>query len=515
MSDDIKKIGGTEQFRPENELSKDLQQEIDDALGDISIEDLLSESEPSSSNASEKPKAKGIKSGTVIDIQPDAIFVDMGGKSQGILPPTQFSEEEEMPSIGDIVEVTIAGYDKRDGLLMLSRQGAVLAATWESLAVGQNVEGRVTGHNKGGLELSVNRIESFMPVSQIERFGGVEDMAPYVDQRMQCQVIEVNRGEKKVVVSRRKLLDEQAAEQAETLFEELQEGQTVTGTVRSIMPYGAFVDIGGADGLLHVKEMAHKRVEDPNEIVSIGLEVTVVISSIDKESKKIGLSLVKAMPDPWDAAEVRFPVGQIVTGRVTKLMDFGAFMEVEEGLEGLIPIGEMTFGKRIGHPKEVIKEGEVVKAKILSVDVERKRMSLSLKQTVDDPWTGASMRWPVDSTIEGIVTRLAEFGAFVELSPGIEGLIHISQLSDKHVRLPGDVVREGDTVTAKVLEVDEDRRRISLSIKAMSEDDGGNWTMEDIEPQPERKRKKPLKGGLESGGLNISMDMFNKKDGKE
>lgn len=479
--------------RVEPKLDAALQRELDEALGDLSIEDILDAEEKTEKRAGSKGEGEGVRHGTVVAIQGDDIFVDMGGRSEGLLPASQY-EDEPLPAVGDTVDVTIEGYDKTNGLLVLSRQGAVLAATWETLEEGQAVEGRVTGHNKGGLELTINGIRAFMPVSQIEIFR-VEELAPYVDQRLQCEVIEIDRADDNVIVSRRALLDREAAAKAEKLWETLAEGQTVPGVVRSIMPYGAFVDIGGVDGLLHIRDMAHSRVEKAEDVVSEGLNLQVIILSVDREERKIALGLKQILADPWDGVAAKWSEGEVVTGTVKNLADFGAFVELEPGVEGLIPMGELSFERRIHHASEVVNPGDVVKVRILSVELERKRIGLSLKRVGDDPWMGASVRWPQDEIVEGTVTRLADFGAFVELTPGVEGLVHISELSHNRVRSAGEVVREGQTVAVKVIDVDEDQRRIALSIKGAG---AAEYAAADAEaPAPERKRNKPLKGGLE------------------
>ncbi len=479
--------------RVEPKLDASLQRELDEALGDLSIEDILDAEQKTEKRAGAKGEGEGVRRGTVVAIQGDDIFVDMGGRSEGLLPASQY-EDEALPAVGDTVDVTIEGYDQTNGLLVLSRQGAVLAATWETLEEGQAVEGRVTGHNKGGLELTINGIRAFMPVSQIEIFR-VEELAPYVDQRLQCEVVEVDRAENNVIVSRRALLDREAAAKAEKLWETLAKGQVVPGVVRSIMPYGAFVDIGGVDGLLHIRDMAHSRVEKPEDVVAEGQNLKVMIVSVDREERKIALGLKQILADPWDGAAGKWSEGDVATGTVKNLADFGAFVELEEGVEGLIPMGEMSFERRIHHASEVVNPGDVVKVRIMSVDTERKRISLSLKRVGDDPWMGASVRWPQDEIVEGTVTRLADFGAFVELAPGVEGLVHISEMSHNRVRSASEVVREGQTVAVKVIDVDEEQRRIALSIKGAG---GAEYAAaEEAAPEPQRKRKKPLKGGLD------------------
>lgn len=495
----IRKAEGANKFHPTEKLDAELQSELDEALGDMSIEDLLDAelaAEVDQAADQEAPVAEGVRRGTVVSIQGDDIFVEVGGKRQGILPASQY-RDEPLPEIGERIEFTIEGFDQRDGLLVLSRQGAVMAATWETLEEGVIVEGRVTGQNKGGLELTINGIDAFMPISQIERFR-VEELDGYINQRLRCMVTEVDRRDGQVIVSRRDLLDVEAKQKADELFESLEPGQTVSGSVRSIMPYGAFVDIGGVDGLVHVGEMSYARVEKPEDIVSVGDQVKVVVLSIDKETKRISLGLKQTQPDPWASAESRWPAGQVVTGRVVRLAEFGAFVELTPGVDGLVPISEMTYRGRIQHPREIVNEGEVVKVRVMAVDVAARRISLSLRAAEDDPWTGASVRWPAGSVVEGRVTRLADFGAFVELAGGVEGLVHISELGSGFVRSVGDVVSEGDLVQAKVIDVDEESRRISLSIKqlAISPDYTGQPGGQDEPAKPKSKRKRPLKGGL-------------------
>ncbi|MCH7527178.1 MAG: S1 RNA-binding domain-containing protein, partial [Planctomycetes bacterium] len=417
----------------------------------------------------------------------------------GVLPAKQLADEP-LPAIGDRLEVTVTGFDEDEGLLLLSRKDAVMAAAWETLQVGQNVEGVVTGHNKGGLEIKIDGIDAFIPISQIDRSRiESEDLPAYTNKRLRCRVIEFHRGEQKLVVSRREVMDEEAAAAREELFETLVEGQTVTGTVRTIMPYGAFVDIGGVDGLLPVRDMGYSRIEDPATVVAEGQQLELKVLKVDREEKKIALGLKQIQADPWADAEEKWPVDSIVSGRVTRLMDFGAFVELAEGVEGLIPIGEMTFERRISHPREIVNENEVVKVRVLTVDTQRNRISLSLKRVGDDPWMGASLRWPELTAVEGTVKRITDFGAFVELTPGVEGLVHISELADGRVHKVGDVVKEGDVIQAKVLSVDEDRRRIALSIKQVATmPDYTGAPSAEPEPSPQQpKRKKPLKGGLD------------------
>ncbi len=481
------------------DLDADLQRELDDALGEMSLLDLGSDMGTAPTEADQPGNDQDIRTGTVVGVHRDDILVDLGGKSTGLLPRKQLGDDA-VPNVGDSIEVTVVGYNEEEGLIKLSRKDAVMAATWENIHVGLNVEGIVTGHNKGGLEIKVDGIKAFIPISQIdlERIES-EDLPSFADKRLHCQVIEYNRSDRKLVLSRRKVLAQQAAEAKEKMLESLKEGQIVTGTVRTIMPYGAFVDIGGADGLLHVRDMGYARVEDPADVVSVGQQLELKVLKIDRADDKIALGLKQTLADPWTDAEVKWPVDSMVTGRIVKMMNFGAFFELTEGVDGLIPISEITFEKRLNHPQEMLSIGQVVEVRVMTVDVAQRRISLSLKRVGDDPWIGASVRWAPESVAEGVVTRIADFGAFVQLTPGVEGLVHISELSNDRVQNVTSVLQVGQTINTKVLSVDEDARRISLSIKQLAEmsDYTGAGPTEDQPERPKRKRKKPLKGGLD------------------
>jgi small subunit ribosomal protein S1 len=477
----------------QRQTDQELEKEIQDALGGQSLDEILQAEETQSQASPAKPS--GVRQGRVIGIHGDDIFVYFGGKTQGLLQAGQF-EDEELPSEGDLVEVTVEGIDNDDGLLILSRKGAVMEATWDSIRPGAVVEGRVTGLNKGGLELNVDGIRAFLPASQVE-IGHVEDLSGYLNERLQVEVQEVDRQDNNVVVSRRRLLEAQAAEMKEELLKKLEVGQVVTGKVKTLKPYGAFVDIGGVDGLLHISDMSHTHIDKPEDVCQVGDDVEVKVLKIEEDGERISLGLKQTQADPWKGAQEKWTQGQVVGGRVTRLADFGAFVEIEPGVEGLIPISEFTYGRRIGHAKEVLSQGDAVQVKVLNVDERRKRLSLSLKQMQEDPWMGASARWPAQSIVEGRVTRTTDFGAFVEVTDGVEGLIHISQLSDSHVQNVSQVVREGDQVKAAVLSVDEDARRMSLSIKALSQSAQNAQPRNYDTPSKPRKRKRPLKGGLD------------------
>jgi small subunit ribosomal protein S1 len=315
----------------------------------------------------QRAKVVGIKSGTV--------FLDLNAKSEGIVPLEQF--EESPPNIGDVVEVIFDHYDREEGLLVMSRRGAAVIATWDNLKQGLIVEARVTKEIKGGVEVEVNGIRGFLPISQIE-LGRVEDIKPYINQKLKCLVTEANQRERNLVVSRRDLLEKERAEQREKTWATLEVGQTRTGVVRNIKEFGAFVDLGGVDGLILVSNLVWGRVKHPSEVVSLGHEVEVKVLHIDREKQKVSLGLKQLKKSPWDDIEDRFDIGQIVKGTVTRLMEFGAFVEIEPGIEGLIHISEMG-PKKVWRPKDVVSEGEEVEVRILKLDPDEKRISLSLK----------------------------------------------------------------------------------------------------------------------------------------
>ena len=503
--------------RPPSGLEAELQREIDAALGDMSVEELIdAEAGTAPRDGDQGGGQRDARHGRVVAVHGEDIFVDMGGKNQGVITVSQF-DEGQVPKAGDVIEVVVKGYDEADGLLLLGKPGAVQEASWETLEVGQLVEGRVTALNTGGLELNINGIRAFMPISQIELYR-VEDLKGYINTKLTAKVMELkSKGRlSTVVVSRRQVLEEEMAKIRQETLAKLAEGQTVKGMVKSIMPYGAFVDIGGVDGLLHVSDMSWARVDNPSDVVKEGQQLEVMILKINPETKKISLGLKQVSPDPWTGVETRYQMDELVAGRVTRLAEFGAFVELESGVEGLIPMSELSFERRIKHPSSIVKQGDVVRVRVIGVDPARKRISLSLKRVGDDPWTGAAARWPADSVVDGIVTRTTDFGAFVEITPGVEGMVHISELSDKHVKSVSQAVSEGQTVKAKVLAVDEERRRISLSIKALLVQQAPAAAAESpSKPAEAAKRTKPLKGGLEFPGGGLSLGNLNDRKPKE
>jgi small subunit ribosomal protein S1 len=481
-----------EKFRPEAESVLD--REIAEALGDSSIEDLYGFNKPRVPESTEAPAAKGMRRGRVISVNKDEVFVDLGGKSQGMVPFQQFETE---PKVGDEMDFHVERYDPREGLLMLNLKGALSTnVTWDSLEVGQIVEGTVTGMNKGGLELQIKSMRGFMPAGQVDLYFQ-KDISMFIGQRMRVEVTQFDREHKNLIVSRRNILEQEKEEARKKLLEEITEGQVRRGTVRSVMDFGAFVDLGGLDGLLHVSEMAYRRVKNPAEVVKVGDVVDVKILKIDRETGKLSLSLKQAMADPWQGAENRYPVGSSITARVARVEGFGAFLEAEEGIEGLLPVSEISW-QRIRHPSDVLREGDTVKVVVLSIDPVQKRMSLSLKQAGGDPWAGVADRYAQDMVITGKVTRVAEFGAFVEVEAGLEGLVHISELANQRVRTANDAVKVGQEVRARILDIDQTKRRMSLSIKRAEEVAMPVAAEPAPGAAPVKKKKRPqLRGGLD------------------
>ncbi|HEV8603911.1 MAG TPA: S1 RNA-binding domain-containing protein [Tepidisphaeraceae bacterium] len=484
-----------EKFRPDADSTLD--RELSDALGDLSLEKLYGFDKPQArpGESTEQLAAKGLRRGKIVSIGKDDVFVDMGGKSQGIASLTQF---ENVPTVGEEMEFHVERYDPREGLLILTRRGAVATnITWDNLEIGQIVEGTVTGMNKGGLELQIKNMRAFMPAGQVDLVFQ-KDISTFIGQRMTIEVTQFDRAARNLIVSRRNILEREKEEARQKMLAELTEGQVRRGSVTSVMDYGAFVDIGGVDGLLHISEMSHRRVRNPAEVVKVGDVVDVMVVKIDQETGKIGLSLKQAMADPWTDAATKYPVGTVLTGRVTKVEGFGAFLEAEEGMEGLLPVSEISW-QRIKHPADVLKEGDTVKLVVIALDPVARRMTFSIKQAGGDPWAGAADRFPLHSVVNGKVTRVAEFGAFVEIEPGLEGLVHVSELAAHRVKTPGDVVKSGQEVRVRVLELDKEKRRIALSIRRAEEPAVATAAAgAPAAVEPAKKKKRPqLRGGLD------------------
>lgn len=431
-----------------------------------SFKDIFSEYEQSHSRKRE-PGAQG-REGTVIAVTADSIVLDIGFKTEGVLPLSALPADKP-PKPGDKVQVTVKGRDP-EGYYELTRGKVERPTDWSSLekafAEKSTIIGTVTGVVKGGLSVDVG-VRAFMPASR----SGTRDpseMEKLVEQEIRCRIIKLDVAEEDVVVDRRAIAEDEERAGKERRYSELKEGDTVHGEVRSLTDYGAFVDIGGADALLHVGEISWRRVNKPSDVLSTGQQIEAVIIKIDSDKRRIAISMKQLQPHPWDAVAEKFKAGERVRGTVTRLTDYGAFVELDPGIEGLIHISEMSWAKRVRTPSDVVKPGETVEAVILGVNPGERRISLGLKQALGDPWAGAAQKFAPGTVVEGPVTSLTKFGAFVQLTEGIEGMIHVSEISaEKRINHPQEVLRAGQLVKAQVLALDPEKRLIRLSMKQL------------------------------------------------
>ncbi len=431
-----------------------------------SFKDIFSEYEQSHSRKG-GPGAQG-REGTVIAVTADSIVLDIGFKTEGALPLTAFPADKP-PKPGDKVQVTIKGRDP-EGYYELTRGKVERPTDWASLekafAEKSTIVGTVTGVVKGGLSVDIG-VRAFMPASRSGTHDASE-LEKLVEQEIRCRIIKLDVEEEDVVDDRRAIAEDEERAGKERRYSELKEGDTVQGEVRSLTDYGAFVDIGGADALLHVGEISWRRVNKPSDVLSVGQRIEAVIIKIDSEKRRVAISMKQLQPHPWDAIAEKFKAGERVHGTVTRLTDYGAFVELDPGIEGLIHVSEMSWAKRVRTPADVVKPGETVEAVILGVNAAERRISLGLKQALGDPWAGAAQKFAPGTVIEGPVTNLTKFGAFVQLTEGVEGMIHVSEISaEKRINHPQEVLKAGQVVKAQVLALDTEKRLIRLSMKPL------------------------------------------------
>ncbi len=405
---------------------------------------------------------------TVVAVSDESVFLDIGYKTEGVLPRSAFKEAEAVEP-GAKLFVSVKGRNE-EGYYELSRTRERRPTDWDSLQRAYEekatIAGTVTGAVKGGLSVDVG-VRAFMPASR----SGARDAAEVeqlVGQEIRCRITKLDVTDEDVVVDRRAVLEQEERAIKQRRYEELQEGDTVEGVVRSVTDYGAFVDIGGVDALLHVSDMSWGRVGKPADALAVGQQVEARVLKIDSEKRRISIGLKQLQPHPWDAVPGKYNTGERVHGTVTRVADFGAFVELEPGIEGLIHVSEMSWSKRVNKAADILKPGEAVDAIILGVNLGERRISLGLKQTLGDPWVEAARKYTPGSVVEGPVTNITTFGAFVEIAQGVEGMIHVSEISaEKRVNHPKDVLTKGEVVKAQVLSVDEQRRQFRLSIKQM------------------------------------------------
>jgi small subunit ribosomal protein S1 len=423
---------------------------------------------------------KSFKSGTlvrgrVLQVRSGVVMIDLGYKSDGIIPVEQFTEEElKALKPGDELEVLLEAAEDSNGNLLLSREKAKKLQVWDHLnqayQTGTPVKGKVVSVIKGGLTVDIGGVSGFLPGSQID-VKPVHNLGSLVGQVMDMKIIKMNSGRGNMVLSRRVLLEQQQNVRKEETLASLAEGQIVSGVVKNITDYGAFVDLGGIDGLLHITDMSWGRISHPSEACKVGEKLDVVVLKYDREKQKVSLGLKQKTTDPWLTVAEKYPVGSRVKGKVTSLTDYGAFVELEHGIEGLVHVSEMSWTQKIKHPSKVVSVGALVEAQVLAVDPAAKRISLGIKQTEPNPWQSVGERYPVGSVVEGKVRTITDFGAFIGLEEGIDGLVHISDMSwTRHVKHPSEVLKKGQIVKAVVLGTDSQKERISLGIKQLSPD---------------------------------------------
>ena len=411
--------------------------------------------------------------GRVLKIDDKEVTVDVGFKSEGVIPVEEFPDLEGV-KVGDEIEVFLEKTENQDGLVVLSKQRADFVKVWDRVKTaadqGQLVEGKLVRKIKGGVVVDLYGVEAFLPGSQIA-LRQVQNVDSLIGQTMEFKIIKLNKRRRNIVVSRRSVLEEHRAKQKSEIIQELAKDQIREGVVKNITDFGAFVDLGGIDGLLHITDMSWGRVSHPSELVSIGEKVRVKVLSFDPEKERISLGMKQLTPYPWEDVDQRYQVGQKVKGKVVSITDYGAFVELEKGIEGLIHISEMSWTRHVRHPSKVVAIGDQIEAVILKIDKENEKISLGLKQTEPDPWLTLDQRFPIGTKLTGKVRNLTNFGAFVEIEEGIDGLVHISDMSwTRRVVHPSEVLKKGDKVDVVVLSIDKDARRISLGLKQVSED---------------------------------------------
>ncbi len=446
---------------------------------DLSMEDFAAalesfDREQAAEAAAQAFDDSAIVTGTVIKLTDKHVVVDVGMKSEGLIPIEQVVDHTGQPKLkpGDSVDVVIEREEPEGGYL-LGYEKAQRLRVWDTVEKAHNektaITGMVVGRVKGGLTVDIG-IKAFLPGSQLE-LRPVRNLDAWIGQPIQVRVIKLNKKRGNVVVSRKEILEEEQTERRSQTLEHLEEGAILTGTVKNLTDYGAFVDLGGIDGLLHITDMSWGRLTHPRDLVNVGDEIQVKVLKFDKEKQRVSLGFKQLTPDPWlDAAE-RYPIGAHVKGRVLSVTDYGAFVELEQGIEGLVHVSEMTWSKRMKHPSKLVKPGDEVETVILAVNPADRRISLGMKQLLENPWEHLADKYPTGATVEGRVRNLTDFGAFIEIEDGIDGLVHVSNLSwTKRVKHPSEVLKKGEKVRAIVLGVEPENRRLSLGIKQLQPD---------------------------------------------
>jgi small subunit ribosomal protein S1 len=415
--------------------------------------------------------------GRIVYIGRDSVLVDVGYKSEGTIDLEEFPERGRDLRVGEEIDVLLEQKEDSEGQVILSKEKANRIKIWDDISKKHDnnevVEGVVVARIKGGLTVDIG-LKAFLPGSQID-LRPVRNLDKLIGEKLQMRIIKLNKRRGNIVLSRRVLLEEERQHAKEKTLASLAEGQVVSGVVKNITEYGAFIDLGGIDGLLHITDMSWGRVSHPSQLFAIGDHVEVMVLKFDQEHERVSLGLKQLTPDPWANVAEKYPETSRVSGKVVSITDYGAFVELEEGIEGLVHVSQMSWARRTRHPSKIVNIGDTIEAVVLSVDKERKRISLGMKQIEPNPWSTVDERYPVGSEVEGKVRNLTDFGAFVALEEGIDGLIHISDLSwTQRIKHPSEVLKKGQTVHAVVLNVDKDNERLSLGLKQLEPDP---WTL--------------------------------------
>ncbi len=419
-----------------------------------------------------------IVKGKIVAITDNSVAIDIGFKSEGLVPISEFPNIDELKP-GDEIEVFLESVENKDGQLVLSRKRADFMRTWEKIVdahiKGEVLTGKVTRRIKGGLVVDLFGLDAFLPGSQID-IKPVRDFDQFLGKSMEFKVAKINHPNENVVVSHKVLIEAEVQEQRSAILNSLEKGQVLEGTVKAITDFGVFVDLGGVDGLIHITDLSWGRINHPSEVLRLDQTINVVVLDFDEAKRRISLGLKQLQPHPWENIENKYPISTKVTGKVVSLADYGAFIEIEKGIEGLIHISEMSWTQHIKHPSQVVSMGQMVDAIILSLDKENKKISLGMKQLEPDPWLSLLQKYPIDSKHTGTVRNLTNFGVFVELEEGVDGLVHISDLSwTKKIRHPGEIVKKGDKLEIVILGIDVEQRRISLGYKQVKENPWENF----------------------------------------
>ena len=469
-------------------------------------------------NTLNRIEEKEIVTGVVISVDEKYVVVDIGFKSEGIVPVNEFSAKVlETLKPGDEVEVFLDKVEDREGQLILSRRKADILKAWEKIErayeTQEVIEGLIKRRIKGGMVVDVFGIDAFLPGSQID-VRPVRDFDAYVERTMEFQIVKLNMQAENVVVSHRSLIESDLEDQRQEILESIEKGQVLEGSVKNITDFGVFIDLGGVDGLLHITDLSWGRVDHPSEIVQLDQKINVAVIDYDSKSKRVSLGLKQLQPHPWDDITEKYPEGQRVQGRVVSIADYGAFMELEKGVEGLIHISEMSWTQHVKHPSQLLQKGDVVECVVLTIDEDKHRISLGIKQLQEDPWENLVLRYPINQVFKGVVRNLTNFGAFVELEPGIDGLVHKNELtwSAKEINHPSEVVSKGQEIEVMVKGINTEDRRITLSHRDCLENPWEKFTDENtVGSKVKGKVSKVTKNGLYVS-LEAGFDGFLNKD---